>query len=911
MAAQAEGDGYAARPVFARALPGNWVPRPRLDQLLDRATQRPLTVVVAPAGAGKSAMLRGWAAQQSSRRHRVLWIDCRSPRSGRLGTPDLAELLSEAKRAKARSVVVLDDAHLLRASDLRLVVELVASGAGHCHVVLVSRRDLPLPLVRLELADEMTTIRAAQLRFTDTEAIRLIAAHASGADAADVEIVRERGQGWAAALVLGARAVASASDPVTAREALSRTEQPVLDYLLSEVFDTLDEHTRHVLLCTCSSDLVTEHDAVVMSGDADAGARIGRMAAEGFLVTAAVDEAGAPAWSYHPLLQELLRRRVVLGGPEHALHEAAELRVIDDSALRGNVGSALLHATHLHQRDRLVDLLSVHGLSLLATGEREFVAEALDAVPEDLARGNAGLAVLRALERRGAGDLKAAGRLAAEALVMGAEHADPTCIAWAEGEPILLCWLARTGLQPADDAISRALEQLALAPAARAPASRSGRAGTLGAADHARAWLLIEVAVVQCWEGDLQSARTHLDRALVMARGLGADLLVVEALAHASLVDLARGSYSAADRRAREVIARAEHTSSGLAPFVASAHVAHAWVALNDLDLTTCRRQVALVRAAQSGELDVPVELLTHLIECHLLAHTGNVRQARGYLENPPPAHGAVPRFLRRWYTELRGWLAVLDQDVEDAVECTAVMRDLGRSVDAAVIDAMLMDLRGDAEGCAAALDEVLISSRPGLRAQSAGTAAAVYRTWMALRDNDVELARVHLDGVLTRITPHHRLVLADAGREPAFVALVAQAAATEPPPKGAEELLAVLHGLRAAVQPIPTQPIERDRLSGGREGRSGRDRTQTLATATIDLTEPATIPVPVIDLTSREVDVLRELALGGSYTDIASTLFITENTVKTHLASLYRKLGATRRGEALRAAREAGLLQV
>jgi DNA-binding CsgD family transcriptional regulator len=58
-------------------------------------------------------------------------------------------------------------------------------------------------------------------------------------------------------------------------------------------------------------------------------------------------------------------------------------------------------------------------------------------------------------------------------------------------------------------------------------------------------------------------------------------------------------------------------------------------------------------------------------------------------------------------------------------------------------------------------------------------------------------------------------------------------------------------------------------------------------------------------------VDVLRELALGGSYTDIAATLFITENTVKTHLASLYRKLGATRRGEALRAAREAGLLQL
>jgi DNA-binding NarL/FixJ family response regulator len=78
-----------------------------------------------------------------------------------------------------------------------------------------------------------------------------------------------------------------------------------------------------------------------------------------------------------------------------------------------------------------------------------------------------------------------------------------------------------------------------------------------------------------------------------------------------------------------------------------------------------------------------------------------------------------------------------------------------------------------------------------------------------------------------------------------------------------------------------------------------------------VDLTAlPGATPGMVIDLTSRELDVLRELALGGSYTDIAATLYITENTVKTHLASLYRKLGASRRAEALRSAREAGLLR-
>ena len=63
------------------------------------------------------------------------------------------------------------------------------------------------------------------------------------------------------------------------------------------------------------------------------------------------------------------------------------------------------------------------------------------------------------------------------------------------------------------------------------------------------------------------------------------------------------------------------------------------------------------------------------------------------------------------------------------------------------------------------------------------------------------------------------------------------------------------------------------------------------------------------IRLTARETDVLEQLALGSSYTEIGRTLFITENTVKTHLASLYRKLAVDKRSAALRVARSLGLL--
>nr|WP_238351535.1 helix-turn-helix transcriptional regulator [Kribbella shirazensis] len=63
------------------------------------------------------------------------------------------------------------------------------------------------------------------------------------------------------------------------------------------------------------------------------------------------------------------------------------------------------------------------------------------------------------------------------------------------------------------------------------------------------------------------------------------------------------------------------------------------------------------------------------------------------------------------------------------------------------------------------------------------------------------------------------------------------------------------------------------------------------------------------IRLTAREAEVLDQLALGNSYSEIGQALFITENTVKTHLMALYRKLGVEKRSAALRVARAVGLL--
>ena len=71
--------------------------------------------------------------------------------------------------------------------------------------------------------------------------------------------------------------------------------------------------------------------------------------------------------------------------------------------------------------------------------------------------------------------------------------------------------------------------------------------------------------------------------------------------------------------------------------------------------------------------------------------------------------------------------------------------------------------------------------------------------------------------------------------------------------------------------------------------------------------TTPALAVVPL--LTTRERDVLLMLARGATYEDIGRSLYVTTNTVKTHVTNLYRKLGARTRSEALAAARSLFLL--
>src|SRR4029077_2850954 len=207
------------------------VHRDRLLAVLDRATLRKVTVISAPPGSGKTSLLRAWS-DRASKDRRVTFVTV--PRdqqdaqqfwlavlnasgqtnpiaeAGRqVAQPALASeamvdtVVSELAKAAEDVVLVIDDLHELSAADaLSQLEHLLGVLPKSARVVLSSRRDPPIRLHQLRLADEVAELRASDLRFTASETRELLAASEISLSDSGAATLYERTEGWAAGLRL-------------------------------------------------------------------------------------------------------------------------------------------------------------------------------------------------------------------------------------------------------------------------------------------------------------------------------------------------------------------------------------------------------------------------------------------------------------------------------------------------------------------------------------------------------------------------------------------------------------------------------------------------------------------------------------------------------------------------------------
>ena len=873
--------------------------RPGLFELLASAGR--VTEVSAPAGSGKTVLLRSWlgkaglagraawvAVQGEDRDWQRFWLAVlaalRATTAGSAlvrpltAAPELdgwavvERLLEDISGLADRVWLVIDDVHELRPGEaLRQLELLVMRAPARLRFVLATRHDLRLGLHRLRLEGELTEIRAADLRFTRDEASALF--RAAGVELSGSALARlyDRTEGWAAGLRLAALSLAGHPDPDQFAAEFSGSERTVAGYLLAEVLDRQPDPARRLLLRTSVLDRVNGELADLLTGGSGGERVLQQLEQAGAFVTAL--DARRSWFRYHQLFADLLQLELRGSAPADlpALHTAAAGWYAD----HGYPVEAVRHAQEAGDWGLAARVLSEHWVGLGLNGLGATAYQLLARFPGDVIAADTELAARMAGHELEEGSLeKAEQYLALATQELKSVPADRRGRARVALAVVRLRFARQRGDLPG---VAEQAQQL-LAPAGAADPA------LFGVGEDLRALALISLGIAEAWTARFDEADQHLEQGIAVAHRIGRPFLEVTGLAHwAQLVSWR--SFPAGAQRSRQAIELANRHGWSDEPVAGLAYTA-----------------LGMAMVAQ-GRLDEGEQLLEQaertLPEEVEPAGGMRLRYARGLLEivsgRPEAALDAFRAaerltgllvtehaLARRLRSHVLQTLVRLDQTqhAEQALtEMDGQERDSAEMRNAA---AALWLAQNDPEAATAALAPVIDGSVPVLNAS-----LWVVQAWLLeaiARDalGDAGAARRALEHALNLAKPedlrfpflldpapgllerHRRLGTAHA-------ALIS-------------EILNVLAGRKPT--PPPGYPAGAD--SGAQAGRGW------------GLREP---------LSQSEVRVLRYLPTKLSAPEIADQLYLSVNTVKTHMRHLYDKLGAHRRHEAVDQARALGLL--
>ena len=403
-----------------------------------------MTIILAPAGSGKTCLLRAWA-DRPGQRHRLavmqvqrdqhdaqqFWLALldavrhASATAGRAeppaATPDfnapvmVDRVLSELADAGAGITLVIDDLHELTSPEaLSQLTQLLTNLPPHVHVILTTRHDVRLRLQQLRLAGDLAEIRAADLRFTERETRMLLDASGIALSEAGAALLHQRTEGWAAGLRLAAISLAGHPDPERFVAEFSGSDRTVAEYLIAEMLERQPPDVQDLLLRTSLLDRVNGELADVLTG---------RPGSERILLS--LEDANAFVESldpertwfrYHHLFGDLLRLelRRTLPAEVPTLHR----RAAGWFTLQGQVVEAIRHTQAAGDWPDAARLLGDHSFSLTLDGQAQTMQALVRAFPPGADHPE--LALVRAM-----GDL-AEGRLdeAAAHLTVAEAHAE-------------------------------------------------------------------------------------------------------------------------------------------------------------------------------------------------------------------------------------------------------------------------------------------------------------------------------------------------------------------------------------------------------------------------------------------------------------------------------------------------------
>jgi LuxR family transcriptional regulator, maltose regulon positive regulatory protein len=851
------------------------LPRERLHRSLTDDPP-PVTLICGPAGAGKTSLLAGLAADAASSGAIVAWLSLErrddalsslwagilgslrstgqfSPdaRIHALATPPqhadpgfVEAVVGELADAGAPVWLVLDDFHRLRSDvSLRTIDELVQRLVSGVHIVLASRSDPRIALARLRVQGQLRELQAADLFFTLDETSAFLSRRRVELPREAITIIHERTEGWPAGVAIAALALQGTDDPANLVARFSGDDHAVADYLVSEVLAKMPRELNTFLMRTSVCERLSVGIAEQLSGREDATRVLETLVSDNVLTERL--GRGRDFYRYHELLRTFMQAELRRSEPglERALHAiAAQWWADHHEPLH-----AMEHLSRAEDMEQFADLAYTDGLGVLFDGGAQALAETLSSAGSGCRRVPR-VALVGAAAALEVGDLDEADRWLAEidvaAIIDGPDASEAAFAA-----SVVLARARHGG------GIALPLDVL-----------ETTSAGVTGDQDR-DLYALYHRGVSRAYSGRYTEASVDLDRAASIARASRREGLLVECLSflggvHGALSELPVMRQQA--QRALEVAERRGWSRSGA--------IAHAEMLVGWSDFLRADEEAAIAHAtralaAMDGHVEPDVELASHSVHLFVTVNRGG-----GY------------RALRDYRATL---LRLVDAPMPPALLAfvapllVRIALDLGeRSLAQEIAEAVRT--RSPDPGEPALLRAMLL--------HDAGRHDAARRELAAIAEGR---GRCHV------VTSEVRVHL-----------LAAELEADRDVPTRAHDHLCEALRIAEPVEVVePFLESERiERLLNLGRGRLGR--SEAFAQRVLEAAAARTAPVTLEErLTPGELAVLRELPSLLSLREIAECRSLSLNTVKYHLRSIYRKLGVTGRREAVEAARSRSLL--
>jgi LuxR family maltose regulon positive regulatory protein len=334
-----------ATKLYIPASRQNVVRRSRLTERLNEGLHRKLTLISAPAGFGKTTLVSEWVAGCE---RSVAWLSLDEGDNdptrflaylvtalqtiaptigagvmGVLQGPQpppiesiLTALLNDITTVPDNFVLVLDDYHVIDATPVDTALAfLVDHLPPQMHLVITTREDPQLPLARFRVRDQMTELRAADLRFTPAEAAAFLSqVMALDLAAEDVAALEDRTEGWIAGLQLAALSMRGRDDIGQFVRAFAGDNRYIVDYLVDEVLQRQPERVRSFLLQTAMLDQLNGPLCDAVTGQERGQAQLEALERGNFFVVPLDDT--RQWYRYHHLFADVLAAQLRAEQPD-------------------------------------------------------------------------------------------------------------------------------------------------------------------------------------------------------------------------------------------------------------------------------------------------------------------------------------------------------------------------------------------------------------------------------------------------------------------------------------------------------------------------------------------------------------------------------------------------------------------